>query len=503
VLSPSGRSTRDGDVPARARKHVPLLGAVAVIFLIAVFLVDVTPRASSAFGDSVEAMNAGTWLVGGRSLAEEGPTRSHLGATSPELGTYAHHPPGVVLAGVVSERMPGDVPILERLPAVIASIAAIVLLHRLLRTSGFATTASVAGVAVVVGSPMFLIFGSMMNMEAISLPFVLWFLCCWQRRFDRVAVAGVAAFCAAITSWQGLLIVALVGFVTLVRALRRRRVVDPALVALAVGFGAACALTLGSLWWANGGLAAVGEAAGKRQDITALTPSMVARRQLHYLRETFPAWTVVLAVPGAFVALLDHRARGLFAVTSLTVVVFIVGFLEGSYEHVFWNWWIVLPFALAVATLADRITRLADRRRAGRIVRAVLLVGSLAAVAVVATWTTTEERSFWSGVPAGQLLETTPLPADQHSTYFFYGDEWATWVSWYTHRPVTTVWTSSELRELARYEPDHLVLVRRRWPFDDAERWRRVEGDAVASRADSYALVRVRDMVGLAQGVGL
>ena len=72
-----------------------------------------------------------------------------------------------------------------------------------------------------------------------------------------------------------------------------------------------------------------------------------------------------------------------------------------------------------------------------------------------------------------------------------------------THRPVTTVWTSSELDELARYEPDNLVLVRRRWPFNEADRWGDVEDHAVASRADTYALVRVREMVGLAQRVGL
>jgi hypothetical protein len=220
-----------------------------------------------------------------------------------------------------------------------------------------------------------------------------------------------------------------------------------------------------------------------------LTWRTLLRRQWEYLVATFPLWTIALAVPGALIAVIDRRTRAMLLVTAAVVFAFVVGFLQGSYEHVFWNWWIVIPFALCAAAVADQLGFVADRRSRRRIGRAAVLVASLASVVVVATWTTGEERRFYAGVPAGQLLDEVSLPESQSTMYFFYGDEWSTWASWYTHRAVTTVWTSSELRGIGRREPESLVLVRRRWPFDDERAWQRVESNAVATRGGSYALV--------------
>lgn len=498
---PVGRTEGRRRTVARRRARVPLLGLAVVGLAVLVFVLDTAPRATSAFGDSVESMNAGTWLVGARSLSELGWAESKGGAFSVELGTYAHHPPGVLAAAALAHAV-GDAPLALRGPALLSSVASIVLLWLLLRELGCSTTASSVGLALAVGSTMFLLFGPMLNMEAVSLPWVLAAYLLWSRGpASRPVVLFVVAAMATLTSWQGVLSVGILCLIELVRLVRTRRLSAPS-IALVAGATVGLVLTIGWLWWANGSGAQVFAAADKRSTVHGLSAGDLARRQLWWFAQTFPVWTPFVAAPGVVVGLARRtRLRPVLAVAVVVCLAFIVGFREGSYEHAYWNWWLLVPVALGGAAGVDALLSVLRSPARRDVTAAALLTAAVVSMPAAAAADRPLERTFWAGVDAGELLTQHPLPAGQSTAYLYAGDEWSTWAGWYTHRAPVVVWTAQDVDAIARREPDALILVRQRWPLEAADDWGRVVRVAVHTKG-LYALIRADDFAPIARDVG-
>jgi len=466
-----------------------------IALAIVVFLVDAWPRIAAPFGNSHDGRNGIVWLLGADSVLTHGPVTARLGAWAELRGTYAHHPPGTYMAATLADAI-GDHPALLRAPAWLASLAAIPLLVHLLRKSGVSSSSAATATALVVATPMFLLYGPMLNMEALSLPLAVGLLLAWQppvwsseRRTIVVAAAG------SLCSYQGIALGLLLGAVGIVRGRRGRRRL------LAHERGTIIGTVLGGglaglwLWWANDGFGAIVDQTRTRTDTSALTVAEFLDRQLLYLTETVPPW--VLA--GALLSLLSARHRKdlrLPLVTStLLVVAFAVLVPNGSGVHVYWNYLILLPVALCLGPGMDRLAiRLGER--AGSALAAITVVG----LAAGSTLVTAPELEFTRGLDAHQAVTAIGLGPDDEALIMC-TTESRMWLSAVTERPAREL-DVAQLVALADTDPDAAVFVNRRIVEARLAPWEDVRAIALPGTSDHYGWVPAADLAGLLGRLG-
>lgn len=339
--------------------------ALALLVLVGVVFVAVSwSRLTGVFGDSDEGINGAVWAYSSRSLRELGPLQSALGGRLLDGSRYATHPPLIVLETAGAELVAGEHPMVSRAPAWVGSLVAVALLYRILRRAGFEPLVAAAGTAVACGSPLFVVYGGMLDTPVTAFPLALGVVLVWQSSWARVsggagladrrpafALAVLLTGLAALASWQGGLLGVLAASALALRGVRRRpgagRAALPYLIGAAVGSGLAVAWS----WWAEGGLQALTDKLTRRSGSAAsVGVGDVISFQIPWLVQLLGLATI--GVVGCAIALGDRRLRPLAALSLGVVAGYALAFREAAAGHQYWCYWAVLPAAVGAAYLA-------------------------------------------------------------------------------------------------------------------------------------------------------
>ena len=159
----------DGPVAKRSSTRPTLAIVIAVAVASAVFLSMNTGAMTKRFGYSHDGYNGAMWSIGADAIETDGLIKSRLGGKN-SFGTYANHPPAIYVETYLSRRLPIDSHPAARLVPVISSLLALGLLAALLRELKFSDAALAASLLLVATSPMFTVFGSMLDTPILGLP---------------------------------------------------------------------------------------------------------------------------------------------------------------------------------------------------------------------------------------------------------------------------------------------------------------------------------------------
>ncbi|HVE47579.1 MAG TPA: hypothetical protein VNA57_12635 [Acidimicrobiales bacterium] len=435
-----------------------------LVLAAALFLGVASRTVTAPFGDSHDGRNAGVWASGSHSLRQDGVTASRLGTRSPENGVYANHPPLIYLETALAETLGRGSALATRAPAWLGSLAVIALLAVLLKDRGLRSGPVAVGVALVVTTPMFLVYGTMLDTPVTSLPFGLALLLLWGRARDgrpvRPPVAFTFAALAVLAGWQSLAVAAVLAMWAVVRLVRRRdgRVAD---AAFAAGALAGVALLLAWLFWAfDGSLAHLWDQILFRtgqgdQSVPLIELLRSQRRDVQAMLGVVG----VLAFGGLGVALMGRRTRSLAVVALCVTVPYPLLFPAGAANHDYWNFWLVLPLAVGLAAGGHWLVSTVIRVRRPDAVLAVAgtLLAVVATVGVVvrppaAAWTIRE------GIRGGRVAEAARLAPGQRTAWYAGAvGAPATWWALAAHRPAVKVPVDG-LAALAADRPADVVL---------------------------------------------
>jgi len=478
------------DAPTRGDGPV-LVGIFGLVMVILIFLGDAGPRVLAPFGPGAEGSTAATWAIGARSLVESGPIESRFGARSPELGVYAHHPPALIAPVAVTQLPGSDEAWLARLPAVAASIGALILLRRLLLRLGASQTAALTAPILMAGTQMFLQFGIMLATETTSLIVAIALLVVWNDG-RRPRLIGLVAFVAAIFSYRTLALAGLLLGFEVLRTLwgARRAGLVPWHGA---GLLAGMAVTATWLRWANGSFDAVIGAAERRSTGAEFTSDEFLSLQWTTILFTIPPWLIVLGPIFLVAGLVSTRTRIATGSSLVVTLAFAALFPQGASAHIYWNYWALLPLAIGAAAMVDLLGLGVKREGVAGMTRVAVL--GLSFVALIATTLdhSDPEHLFRIAQNAGELLETASIPEDQEVIWIVNGEEWPTWASYYSRRPFRQIWDSDLLAEVVSEHGQDQVLVPFEGSWEPAEIQNIVRARALAD-SGRYALVRASDL---------
>ncbi len=442
----------------------PTTCLVLVVLAAVLFLGYATRTVAAPFGDSHDGRNAGVWAAGSRSLREDGPARSRLGTRSPEGGVYANHPPLIYLETALAEALAGTSPAATRAPAWLGSLAVIGLLAVLLVDRGIRPGPVGAAVVLAVATPMFLVYGTMLDTPVTSLPFGLALLVLWGRARDHRPVppllAGVVAALAALAGWQSLLVTAVLGAWAVVRLVRQRRwtAVDAAFAG-----GALVGLALLAAWllWAfDGSLATLRDQLVFRsgQGGQSVPLAELVRSQSRDVVVMF-GFVALLAAAGLVAALANRRTRALAAVSLAVTLPYTLLFPAGAANHDYWDYWYVLPLAVGLAAGGNWVLSIwPSPRRSDAMVAAA---GGLLAVVAVFGVAARPPAAGWAiqeGVRAGRIAQAAELGPGQGSAWYAGAvGAPATWWALAAGRPAVRL-TPDGLARLATTHPRDIVI---------------------------------------------
>lgn len=400
-------------------------------------------RLSAPFGPSHDGFNAALYMTGARALVEDGPLASRFGASARTVSgdrvVYAHHPPLVYLEDAAALVALGPTEAAARLPAVVSSLLALLLLGFFLPACGLRSGPSAFGLLFAFATPMFMMFGATTEPHALGLAPMTALLVLWHRErsgsdVPRWALASVAAL-ATFTSWQAALFAMIVAAALLLVDRRRS-------AAAAAFAGTLIAVTLIALWilWAYDGDAAnfVNRAIHRLGvgGLGRVTFRQVARQQMLYFADLFPVggW---LVVPIAACGLLDARTRPFVAVSLGTVLGYALLFKNGAYDHNYWLYCILLPLTLGAAAAADRMTQAFARIA---LPEPPLVISTALLVALgIAVWKPSGEETQrrWAA-EIGAQARALEWPPGQRYAYHMFGDRGPTdllpWLLYYARR---------------------------------------------------------------------
>ena len=416
------------------------ISALAVALL---FLGHDPSRLWMPFGPSHDGFNAALYMTGGRAIVEEGPLASRLGASSRTVSgdrvVYAHHPPLVYLEDAFALAVIRSPEAAARLPAVMSSLAVLVLVGLVLAGCALPPGPAAVGLLVAFATPMFVSFGAMTDPNILGLAPITALTLLWQRTrlgFEPPswALASVAAV-ATLTSWQAALFAASVA-VFLLLADRRR-----AAIAVLAGTAVSGILIALWIWWAyHGDLGEFFQRALHRVGAGStgrVTLGQMTRRQIWFFSDLFPVgkW---LVVPVAALGLLDRRTWPLVAASLGTVVGYALLFRNGAYDHGYWLYCILLPLALGAAVAVDTVSRLLSAHTWLRWTRPVVGATLVAVLGIKAWQPSDEESQHRYAAVIGAQARSLHWPSGQRYAYHALGDSGPTdllpWVFFYSRR---------------------------------------------------------------------
>ena len=433
----------------------------ALALLVVVFLAQAWPRIDAPFGDSHDGQNGATWGLASRAIRDSGIVESRAGARlAGDEGTYAHHPPLIALETAAAETVGGVHPWSTRAPAWLGSLASIVLLYVLLREHGLRRVSSALGVVVAFASPMFFLYGSMLDTLQIGLPFALALLVVRARRDRRGHshgwAVGLLAGLTVVASWEGALLCACLAVADVARAWRRERRVrmSPTMIGWAVGLAATGAYLVGS----SGSFATILDQLRERSGTGSSHSGWFdfVESQEQYLGALLSPVVVVAAVPGCIVAWRDRRTRMPLGVTLGVAVGYAVLLRDGATSHDYWNYWLLVPLAVSIAALCEWAVARARRLAIG-------LAVALSAVSLITAFPsgTAAARQFDYGLVAAHLVQR--VERLHPATWYLAGPYKRSdtrWITYSTAR-VPVPLRSQRAAERARpLRPEALVLVR-------------------------------------------
>ncbi|MBW3547923.1 MAG: hypothetical protein KY452_07305 [Actinobacteria bacterium] len=439
-----------------------------VILTSALFLAQAWSTIGAPFGNSHDGRNAGVWAMGSQSLREDGVIASRLGSHSQLRGTYANHPPLIYVETAVAELLGGSSRAATRAPAWLGSLATVALLVVLLREAGLRWTSSAVAVATIAVTPMFLVYGTMLDTPVTSLPFGVALLVVWQRaRRGRRVPPGLAAVLAALAplaGWQALVVAAVVGTWALFE-LRRRS--GARVVWAALAGGAVVGFVLLGVWllWAFGGTFQVlVEQLRLRtgQSTLVLGWGTLFQSQWAAVGAMFGLMTVLLAAVGLAFALGKGHIRALALVSLAVTIPYPLVFRTGAAVHDYWNYWFLLPLAVGIGMGCDRLLSILSHRPL--ITRAVpLAVGTVAVLMTLglSVRPPAARQVVVQGYGAALAENRTTLPPDQRFAWHagVIGKP-ASWLTLATGRPAVAV-ADADLARVASEHPRDLILVAR------------------------------------------
>ncbi len=447
----------------RARR--PTVGLALVVLAVALFLVHGSRTIAAPFGDSHDGRNAGVWAAGSRALREHGPITSRLGTRSAEGGVYANHPPLIYLETAVAEWLGHGTRASTRAPAWLGSVVALALLARLLGERSVRPNAVGVAVLLAATTPMFLVYGTMLDTPVSSLPFGVALLLEWERARAGGSVrpacaAGLAAL-AVLAGWQALLLSVAVGGWAILRVARGRgrRVVELGFVAGAL---TGAALLLAWLLWAFGGTLRplvdqfVFRTGGSTHPVAFGSVLSAERRD----ESAMFGVAGLLALAGIVVALRSPVTRGLAALALAVTVPYPIVFRSGTVNHNYWGYWFLLPVAVGLGAGAEAALR-GWRSRGHQESAAVLAVAGMGVLLVVVAWVAPlgAESMKLNGYRAGEAAMHARLgPVQREAWYSGAVGVPPSWLSLAARRPAVDL-SPSRYVELAGSEPADLVLV--------------------------------------------
>ena len=452
-----------GDVAGHDRRSVAL-----VILVIALFLAQGWTAIGAELGDSHDGRNAAVWSMGSESLREVGPVASRLGTRTELGGTYANHPPLIYLETALAEVVGGPARAATRAPAWLGSLATIVLLTVMLRDAGLRIVSAAVGVTAVAITPMFLVYGTMLDTPVTSLPFGVSLLLVAQRlhlgRRVHPLVAFTLAVLAPLSGWQSLILAALVGAwagLGLVRGARQR---PPRLALVGGALTGFVALAVWMLWAFDGSVDTLVQQFLFRTGQSTIEVGYweLLQLQLVAVHAMFGLVLVAVAAAGLLLALRGHRFRALAGATLLVTLPYPVLFPVGAVIHDYWNYWFLLPLSVGIAVGFDLVLE----ATAGRpmVERAAPLMAGLMAVSATVAMSLSPpppEQMIVDGVAAGEVLVDARFPADQEEAWYVgrVGSP-PRWLTLATGRPARAL-EGNELAGLARSRPHDVVFVSR------------------------------------------
>jgi len=405
------------------------------------------------FGDSKDGVNAGAWGLASRQVRHAGLGPSRWGAQAsgraPEV--YVNHPPLIVATTAASEAALGEHPWSSRLPNLLATGAAGVLVLLITLELGHRPATALAATALAFGAPMVRTYGAMVDTPVLGLPFAAGLTLLWVRsRHGRPApplawaAVGVTTMLASWLGWA----IAPVVLVSLVIRRERR-------AAIALGSGILLGGAAVLVWVVQSGAGVdglLGLAATRSGARAAVSLPDGLRANL---ASAYPAWTLVLALPGLVLAFRREASRGVAGLWWVTVVAWCVAFQERAATHEYWTWWALLPLAVGWAALLDATVPHLTSRAVRRSLPAVAVaLGMVGAVLPSPGWT-----RFEGGVEAGRLLSATTYPPGQARAWVLSdGSDVLPWVSYETGIPMTPL-RPADLDGLAASAPSDLVLA--------------------------------------------
>ena len=447
--------------------------ALTIVVLAATLVIHVSPWVTKGFGHSADGYNGAMWSLGARGAVED-PIGNRLGGIQPSGYRYANHPPLLVWTTAVTGGLTGERPVALRAPALLASLAALVLLAALLRDAGVGLGDVAGGLAVAGTSAMFLTSGAMLDTPVLSLPFGLAAVWAaqraWQGRPPPGPVLMAAGLVAALAGWQSLLAAVLATALTLlspsVDGRRAGRV-------LGTGALAGLAITLAWIAWVKGTLLGLGDQAAYRTSVD--TGEWLSRQETFAGYLYGPILLVVAAVGLVLALALRHQptratsdtpthrtwegVRPLAGLLAAVVVLYTVTFRQASAAHDYWTFWGVALLAVAATALLHSVRHGARRlpRPAAVAIQSTAVVGVVVLALSGAGHRSRSDQSIREGLGALPVLAAAPRASyPDQATIVVPGDEpilpWADFVTG------GRAAQAASPADLARLPPDTMVF---------------------------------------------
>ena len=423
----------------------PLLASLALLIV-------ASDRMDAPFSPAFPDFNTAVWATGAQAVRADGWWDSRLGAASGPTGSeipYAHHPPLVRVEVAIAEMALGEHRWVDRLPALVSSLAAIWLCWGWLGACGFSPGPRSLGVIAAGGTGLMLSYGVMLNMEVIWMPLAFALLWAWQRAerhgggFWSCLLLGLVGCTAA---HQGMLLAAGLALLGIVSARRRHRQLEPHEQAMIASTIAGVAVFLVWAVWASGGISDLIRIALERGG-TQFTWVEFVRAQFSSAVSLFGVIGIVCLLAG--VALVRRRPAlvGQMVVVCGVTLVYALVFRQGATIHDYWNAAALPAIALGGALLGERLAPTSHT---------LLPAACVGAAALMLVSAISITRIQQNGDAAGFLARE----AGERQVPVLYSTEIVSeWVTYESGTTVELVYPCRAVRRLAARDPEALILT--------------------------------------------
>lgn len=453
----------------------PLLASLAVLIV-------ASDRLDAPFSPSFPGFNTAVWATGSRAVRADGWWETRLGAASGPTGStvpYAHHPPLVRVEVAVAETLLGEHRWVDRLPALLSSLAAIWLCWGWLGACGFSPGPRSLGVLALGGTSLMLTYGVMLNMEAIWLPIAFALLWAWQRA-ERNGGGYWSCFALGLlgctAAHQGMLLAGGLAVLGIVAARRQRRRLLPHERALVASTITGVGLFFTWAIWASGGVSDLIRIARERSGAEFSWGEFLSA-QVDHSMSVFGAVAIMCLIAGLVLVRRRPRLIGQMVVVCAVTLAYALAFRQGATIHEYWNAAALPAVALGGALLGERLAESWPR-----VLPAVCTVAALLMLLSAVNVT----RIQFNGDAAGYLART----AGERGDPVLYSTEIVSeWVTYESGRPVTPVYSCRSVQRLAARAPDATVLTSAQWVESlRPGQWKVLASAPASTVRDNYAL---------------